>query len=128
MTTEEYDKVKRRKYSQSVRDAVLDKTNGRCAYCGCEIHGRFALDHVVPLRKGGVDDESNLLASCVQCNHYKGTMTVEQFRAAIADTPNQLIKKSLTGRIAAAYRMLRVRDIVFYFETIDSTWHHSPFK
>lgn len=41
------------------REIVLEKCNGRCAYCGCKLEGtRWHVDHVIPVerkyvRKGG---------------------------------------------------------------------------
>lgn len=49
---------------------VLERDNYRCHYCG-----RYAraVDHVVPVSKGGADlDPANLVAACKRCNSSKG--------------------------------------------------------
>lgn len=42
--------------------------SGRCVYCGC--WGESA-DHVLPLSKGGMDTEDNLVSACQPCNSSK---------------------------------------------------------
>jgi|DEB0MinimDraft_10_1074344.scaffolds.fasta_scaffold03487_6 5-methylcytosine-specific restriction endonuclease McrA len=44
----------------------------RCYWCGCELKGKYHLDHVVPLSKGGRHIVANLVASCPTCNLSKG--------------------------------------------------------
>lgn len=78
--------------SLRIRDEVLKKTNGKCAYCG---KGLFvsrrgnaydegleplAVDHVVPRVHGGGDSLENLLPSCKRCNSTKDRFGVDEFR------------------------------------------------
>ena len=49
--------------------AILDRDNHVCHYCGGLA---TTTDHIVPKRHGGLDNESNLVASCRQCNSRKG--------------------------------------------------------
>ena len=48
---------------------------------------RIEIDHVVPLSRGGTDDESNWQPLCGRCNRYKSVMTNEEARVA-ATLPN----------------------------------------
>lgn len=116
MTGAEYDRIKRKAWSKAERATIAARHGNRCAYCGKPLTSRFALDHVVPLRFGGEDSITNIMPACIQCNHRKGVLSVEQFRKAIEDAPRQIAKKSLTGRIAEAYGLLTPKKIVFYFE------------
>lgn len=43
--------------------------NDRCAYCG--ISEKLAIDHFIPLIKGGGDCISNIVPACRQCNSSK---------------------------------------------------------
>ena len=40
----------RRKLTKDERMAVYEKTNGHCAYCGCELEYKdMQVDHVIPI-------------------------------------------------------------------------------
>lgn len=54
---------------QVLRLAVLRRDNYTCRYCG---GAASTTDHVVPLASGGMNTESNLVASCLTCNAKKG--------------------------------------------------------
>lgn len=46
----------------------------RCGYCLSPQHlvmARLEIEHIVPLSKGGSDDESNLWLACPICNRHK---------------------------------------------------------
>jgi hypothetical protein len=42
-----------------------------CANCGAG--NRLTIDHIVPLSKGGSNDDDNLQLMCLPCNQRKGT-------------------------------------------------------
>lgn len=113
-----YTPPKRKHWNKEVRNRVKMKFGGRCAYCGCMLGDRFALDHHYPIGVYGerADEEDNLFPSCVQCNHYKGEESIETMRRLIGRTYENLIAKSLTGRIAAAYGLLNKKAVRFWFE------------
>lgn len=111
---------KRKVFGKEVRDRVKNRFGGRCAYCGCELGTRFALDHRLPIAMFGkkVDVESNLYPACTQCNHYKGEELLPTFRQFLKHTYEQLAMKSLTGKMAAKFGILKPVDrITFWFET-----------
>lgn len=110
---------KRRKLSRSERIAVFDKTRGHCAYCGCEL--RFAdmqIDHLVSLYNGGTDNMANYLPACRSCNHYKSTLDIEKFRAALERMPDVLRRDNGTYRIAVRFGLVTPtpHSVRFYFE------------
>lgn len=65
----------RRKLTKDERMAVYKKTNGHCAYCGCELEYKdMQVDHVIPINgwsEQGEDTLDNMLPACRSCNHYK---------------------------------------------------------
>ena len=63
-----------RKFSSALKQAVWDKTDGYCYYCGKKLKPwqTFSIDHVIPVIQGGTDDLENLVPSCKQCNARKG--------------------------------------------------------
>ena len=62
--------TKRRKYWRTIRDQVasymMEEYGAICQGCGStEWH---ELHHVVPLARGGINDESNIRALCHECH------------------------------------------------------------
>lgn len=109
----------RRRLTKSDRQLVYNKMDGRCAYCGCEIDMRdMQVDHVIPLRKGGEDSLDNMLPACRSCNHYKSTLTVEQFRHMIEKMPDTLARDSVTYKNAVRFGIVipNPHKIMFFFE------------
>lgn len=112
--------MNRRRLSKQERQRIYDKTAGRCAYCGCEITiQQMQVDHLAPLYNGGADDMANYLPACRSCNHYKSTLTLEKFRAALERMPDVLERDSVTYRNAVRFGLVTPtpRPIVFYFES-----------
>jgi len=54
---------------RKIRARVLSRDNYICQYCGGEAD---TVDHIIPRRLGGLDDDGNLLAACSRCNNAKG--------------------------------------------------------
>ena len=79
-------KIKRKKYSKSTRKLIYEKYNGRCQLCGRKILlSEMSLDHHVALSIGGIDDVSNLVATCYPCNRFKSNIASELFENRIND-------------------------------------------
>jgi 5-methylcytosine-specific restriction endonuclease McrA len=49
----------------------------RCAYCGSS--NRIVIDHVLPIKLGGLDEAANLIPACFTCNASKGAKLVEEW-------------------------------------------------
>lgn len=41
---------------------------GKCYYCGAKVGGKYHVDHVVPISRGGDNSPSNLVITCPHCN------------------------------------------------------------
>ena len=52
------------------RQAIKEKWNYECAYCGSEEN--LTLDHITPRSKGGSEKVTNVLCACHSCNQSKG--------------------------------------------------------
>ncbi len=51
------------------RCALVVRQGGWCAWCRCPLErDRTEIDHVIPRRQGGGDDDANLVACCSACN------------------------------------------------------------
>jgi hypothetical protein len=66
---------------RELRSVTFAEFGERCTYCGTT-SGPFALDHVVPVSRGGSNHYANLTPACVPCNASKGSRTLEEWRAA----------------------------------------------
>lgn len=66
----------RRNRSESFRSmtvrALADRDGWKCHWCGRVDCERWAVDHVVPISKGGHTEMANLVLSCPKCNGMKG--------------------------------------------------------
>lgn len=55
---------------------VWERAESRCEYCRLrqehEPARPFNIEHIIPIRHAGADDESNLALSCRHCNMMKG--------------------------------------------------------
>lgn len=60
--------MRRRKIGARARFEVLRRCEFACFYCGDQPPTSLTIDHVVPVAKGGTDDEWNLVAACQPCN------------------------------------------------------------
>jgi hypothetical protein len=69
-----YSRVLRRKVEgkvdrhipQDVRQRVWQKYGGKCADCGAQEYLEF--DHIIPVAKGGSNQEQNIQILCRKCN------------------------------------------------------------
>jgi len=67
-----------RKLSQKLRFEVFKRDEFTCQYCGRKppeviLH----VDHIIPVSEGGLDDISNLITSCKDCNLGKSNTSLE---------------------------------------------------
>ena len=58
----------------------LKRTDYSCTYCGLNLNPKkWHLDHVQPIGKGGINSNTNLAASCKDCNMMKGSIALDKF-------------------------------------------------
>ncbi len=111
---------KRKSISKKDREAIAKKTNDKCGYCGIDLPKRWHVDHVKAFYRGGDCSEENFMASCPQCNMYKGPFSVEQFRSLLRTQVDKARDYSVNFRFAEKYGQVEItnKPIVFYFEEI----------
>lgn len=116
------------------RQAVYQKYNGHCGYCGCELaYKEMQVDHIVSqfhyklkihtkYTDKDMNDFSNLMPTCRVCNKWKSAQSLEHFRKEIAQQIKRLNEYSANFRFAKKYNLVQEtpHPIVFYFETINS--------
>lgn len=124
----------------SERNIIFNKYGGKCAYCGCELIQGWHIDHINPIRRNESDEnierynqlrkipikrgENNLLnynPACRQCNIWKSTYSIEQFRKEVSEQISRLNQYSANYRNAKRFGLVveTEKKIVFYFETFN---------
>lgn len=76
-----YNKKARRYGVTGVITAIdLARKPMRCNYCGIGLEvGQGTFDHVIPFDKGGTNEDSNIVRSCLTCNRKKFTKSPQEF-------------------------------------------------
>lgn len=104
---------------KEIRIQVWEKYNNKCAYCGTFIDfKKMQIDHIFPKIKGGIDNITNYNPSCRQCNFYKRTFLIEEFRMNMKSLHERLLKIFLV-KIALKYGIIEFKKPfcgLFYFE------------
>lgn len=78
--------AKRKSISKRVRFSVFARDNFTCVYCGQQPPAVVLnLEHVIPVCKGGTDDEANLRTACWDCNAGKGAKEIGETIPTDAD-------------------------------------------
>lgn len=81
---------KRKGIPKSVRFEVFKRDSFACQYCGGQAPTvALVVDHIHPVSKGGDNDITNLITSCVACNAGKGSRTLSD-ETVIAKRKEQL--------------------------------------
>jgi hypothetical protein len=60
--------------SKDLRERVKKAAKNRCGYCLSPqklVMARLEIEHIIPLSKGGTDEEDNLWLACPYCNGHK---------------------------------------------------------
>ena len=69
-------KEQRSKMTPAFREKIKQRDNYTCQKCGLSIydepHLLLEVDHIIPISKGGMSTEDNLITLCWQCNRLKG--------------------------------------------------------
>lgn len=60
-----------------IRIRVFYRDNFTCGYCGSK-GGKLECDHIVPVSRGGSNEDDNLLTACRTCNRRKRDRTPEE--------------------------------------------------
>lgn len=128
----EIDMSKHKAIPKKTRIALYEKYNHRCAYCGCSLEYKdMQVDHIQSvyvhtdahhnMTEEEMYSEENLLPACRQCNFYKSTMSLEDFRKRIRIAMWSNLRKDFGYRLALKYGLIeeKPKDIVFYFETLN---------
>lgn len=77
--------AKRKPIRPGVRFEVFKRDGFTCQYCGrTPPTVVLQVDHIVPVARGGENDEGNLLTACEECNSGKSDKSLEEAPEALA--------------------------------------------
>lgn len=127
------DLPKRKPLNKRQREALYNKYNGHCAYCGCELrYEDMQADHIESVYRTEVkrwngreslsDKElnaiENFMPACRSCNFYKGVYTIDTFRNNLKIMLWQNLKCNFNYKMALKYGLIteNEKEIKFYFE------------
>jgi CRISPR/Cas system Type II protein with McrA/HNH and RuvC-like nuclease domain len=68
------------------RNRIYKRDGYECVYCGSK--RSLTLDHVVPKSRGGTNDWTNLVTSCMKCNLKKANRTPEEAKMVMNKKPH----------------------------------------
>ena len=109
---------KQREMNKEERTKIWNKYGCRCAYCGEDLeYKKMQADHICAKYLGGKNNIENYNPSCRQCNFYKSTFSIEEFKGQLK-TITERIKKPFIVRLAMKYGMIKFPEWneKFYFE------------
>ena len=88
------------------RLAIYLRDGLACCYCGQSIEdgAKLTLDHLTPYSKGGSNDATNLVTSCLICNSKRGNRSVKAFAAGVAHYAGQPTTGSILAFIKTTAR------------------------
>jgi hypothetical protein len=119
--------MKRKIIPKKTREAVYNKYDGHCAYCGKELEPKgWQLDHLIPVQRERFKKYSeeeiecfeNYVPSCRRCNHYKRAHSLEVFRKYIEEIPAKLYRDNYIYKVGLDYGLVEAHEhkVKFYFE------------
>lgn len=122
--------IKRKTISKKTREAVYNKYDGHCAYCGKELGSKdWQLDHLIPVQRERFKKYSeeeiecfeNYVPACRRCNHYKRAHSLEVFRKYIEEIPSKLYRDNYIYKVGLDYGLVEAHEhkIKFYFEWLE---------
>lgn len=72
-------------WPKGLKRRLMRQQDNTCVYCGFRRRATsMEIDHIIPVVRGGSNDESNLQVICRPCNLRKGIQTDEEFRTRYA--------------------------------------------
>ena len=70
-------KQTRKRLTETAKKNIFNRDKYECQYCGS--HDDLEIDHIIPLSKGGTNEDDNLLTACHRCNSLKGDKNLKEF-------------------------------------------------
>ena len=105
-----------------VRMEVFKRDEFTCQYCGATPPNVvLEIDHVLPIAKGGTNDELNLVTACEPCNSGKGAVLLTKVPESVAKRVER--EREMQEQLAAYYEMVAKRKSQLQTRAIDIAYH-----
>lgn len=66
-----------------IRQRLLERGKNKCAYCGSTEN--LQIDHIIPVSRGGLENENNMQVLCRTCNLKKRNKIIDLDKYFIVD-------------------------------------------
>jgi hypothetical protein len=97
--------------SKGTRFRIFARDAFTCRYCGAQADTvTLVVDHVIPVKLGGTNDDENLATACEPCNQGKAAKSLDQSapneldRLRLAQERNEQMQAAENARAIAASR------------------------
>ena len=80
--------MKRKSINNLLRKRVLERDNGRCIKCGRSY--KLEVHHIIPVYRGGLDEEWNLITLCKKCHDFAPDEPIEFYKWAARSIPAEV--------------------------------------
>ena len=85
---------KRKQISKKVRFEVFKRDGFSCQYCGATPPAVILhVDHIVPVKEGGTNEETNLVTSCDKCNLGKSATPLSSIPASLESRAAEIAER-----------------------------------
>lgn len=93
-----------------LRDKIIARDGGRCAYTGkALLPSEIAIDHVQPRSKGGSNKPNNLVCMDATLNALKADLSLEEF-CIVANLDLQIVRERLSNTLSKALNSLQDKE------------------
>lgn len=97
-----------------VRNRILDKYGRKCCYCGST--NNLEIDHIIPISKGGREDENNMQVLCRKCNATKyNTLNINLWLKFDEINDCVLIDKSIPLHSIKTHELTAAIELLFKY-------------
>lgn len=108
---------KRTAVSKRIRFEIFKRDNFKCRYCGQSVSPGVILeiDHVIPVSKGGTNENINLVTSCWDCNRGKSKNMLNEGSLINIDVETQKNRiKEQRDQLKHYFKYLEQKDLLFH--------------
>ena len=107
--------------SKRLRYEILRRDNHTCRYCGASAPDvTLTVDHVVPVALGGLDDPSNLVAACRDCNAGKASSNPDATH--VDHVADDALRWSAAMQQAANEAQAKIAERRDLHDRVDAAW------